>query len=90
MKFGTYTDRGVWLLLAAPLNYSTQFLLTCCAHSGHQSGHHFTVQDYTCAGRPGARGHEVIDAQTYAEWGVDYLKEDSCHARNDPSDGYRE
>eukprot|EP01084_Bolivina_argentea_P078537 142522_1 len=34
----------------------------------------------TCAGRPGALGYEEIDAQTYADWGVDYLKEDSCNA----------
>lgn len=34
----------------------------------------------TCASRPGAQGYEVLDAQTYADWGVDYLKEDSCHA----------
>jgi len=34
----------------------------------------------TCAGRPGSWGHEQIDADTYASWGVDYLKEDSCNA----------
>ena len=34
----------------------------------------------TCAGRPGSGGHEVLDADTFASWGVDYLKEDSCHA----------
>jgi len=39
----------------------------------------------TCAGRPGAQDHEQIDAKTYAEWGVDYLKEDSCHASGDHS-----
>jgi len=44
----------------------------------------------TCAGRPGAQDHESIDAQTYADWGVDYLKEDSCHAVNDPAAGYRQ
>ena len=33
----------------------------------------------TCAGRPGSLGHEDIDAQTYADWGVDYLKYDNCH-----------
>ena len=32
----------------------------------------------TCAGRPGSLGYEEIDAQTYAEWGVDYLKYDNC------------
>jgi alpha-galactosidase len=32
----------------------------------------------TCAGRPGSMGHEYQDAQQYANWGVDYLKEDWC------------
>ena len=34
----------------------------------------------TCLGRPGAKGHEVQDANTYAEWGIDYLKYDNCSA----------
>lgn len=37
----------------------------------------------TCAQRPGAQGYEEIDAKTYAEWGIDYLKEDSCFASTD-------
>eukprot|EP01120_Amphizonella_sp_Union-15-10_P009643 TRINITY_DN36_c0_g1_i1.p1 TRINITY_DN36_c0_g1~~TRINITY_DN36_c0_g1_i1.p1 ORF type:complete len:414 (-),score=103.15 TRINITY_DN36_c0_g1_i1:32-1273(-) len=37
----------------------------------------------TCAGRPGSQGYEKIDADTYAKWGVDYLKEDSCYATQD-------
>lgn len=44
----------------------------------------------TCAGRPGALGHEVIDANTYAEWGVDYLKEDSCNAVQDHDTAFGE
>ena len=33
----------------------------------------------TCGGRPGSFGYEAIDAQTYAEWGVDFIKEDWCY-----------
>lgn len=33
----------------------------------------------TCAGRPGSKGFEMEDAETYAQWGVDYLKYDWCH-----------
>ncbi|MBN2425313.1 MAG: glycoside hydrolase family 27 protein [Calditrichaceae bacterium] len=33
----------------------------------------------TCGGRPGSYGYEAIDAKTYAEWGVDYIKEDWCY-----------
>jgi alpha-galactosidase len=32
----------------------------------------------TCAGYAGSYGHEVQDAETYASWGVDYLKYDLC------------
>ena len=31
----------------------------------------------TCVGRPGSQGYETIDAQTYAKWGVDFVKEAS-------------
>jgi alpha-galactosidase len=34
----------------------------------------------TCAGRPGSRGYETLDASTYASWGVDFLKYDNCFA----------
>jgi alpha-galactosidase len=34
----------------------------------------------TCQGRPGTLGFEERDAQTYAGWGVDYVKEDWCNA----------
>ncbi len=33
----------------------------------------------TCGGRPGSKGFEYIDAQTYADWGVDFLKYDWCY-----------
>jgi alpha-galactosidase len=33
----------------------------------------------TCAKRPGSLGHEYQDAKQYANWGVDYLKEDWCN-----------
>lgn len=36
----------------------------------------------TCAGYEGSYGHEEQDAQTYAKWGIDYLKYDWCGARN--------
>jgi alpha-galactosidase len=39
----------------------------------------------TCAGRPGSLGYEEIDAKTYAEWEVDYLKYDNCYNEGKPS-----
>jgi alpha-galactosidase len=43
----------------------------------------------TCAKRPGSKDHEAIDARTYAEWGVDYLKYDWCNTEGqDTRDSY--
>jgi len=35
----------------------------------------------TCQGYEASHGHEEIDAKTWAEWGIDYLKYDWCGAR---------
>jgi alpha-galactosidase len=33
---------------------------------------------YTCEGRAASLGYEMIDAKTYADWGVDFVKYDFC------------
>ena len=33
----------------------------------------------TCQNYPGSFDHEFIDAETFAEWGVDFLKYDYCN-----------
>lgn len=40
----------------------------------------------TCAGYPGSFNYELLDAKTYAEWGVDYLKYDACGDKEGRSD----
>jgi alpha-galactosidase len=37
----------------------------------------------TCGGYEGSFGHEELDAQTYAHWGIDYLKYDYCSFQGD-------
>jgi alpha-galactosidase len=37
----------------------------------------------TCQGYTGSLGHELQDAQTYADWGIDYLKYDWCSYKGD-------
>jgi alpha-galactosidase len=32
----------------------------------------------TCAGKTGSQGHDAQDANTFASWGIDYLKYDLC------------
>eukprot|EP00035_Acanthoeca_spectabilis_P011041 m.194504 g.194504 ORF g.194504 m.194504 type:complete len:414 (+) comp15210_c0_seq2:1375-2616(+) len=39
----------------------------------------------TCAKRPGSYGHESQDAATFANWGVDFVKSDSCFTSVDPT-----
>ncbi|TQJ92200.1 ricin-type beta-trefoil lectin domain protein [Streptomyces sp. SLBN-31] len=39
----------------------------------------------TCAGYPGSLGHETTDAQSFASWGVDYLKYDNCNNNGVPA-----
>jgi alpha-galactosidase len=39
----------------------------------------------TCAGYPGSLGKEKLDAQTWADWGVDYVKYDNCYNQSDGS-----
>jgi alpha-N-acetylgalactosaminidase len=36
--------------------------------------------NYTCAGYPGVLGHMETDAQTFADWEVDYVKLDGCYS----------
>jgi len=50
------------------------------AHSkGLKFGLYSDAGFFTCEKRPGSLGYEEIDAKTYAEWGVDYLKYDNCY-----------
>jgi hypothetical protein len=39
---------------------------------------------YTCAGRPASLNYETVDANTWASWGVDYLKYDNCNTDGTP------
>lgn len=41
----------------------------------------------TCGGRPGSRGYEFQDAQTFANWGIDYLKYDWCNTEGLKTEG---
>jgi len=46
---------------------------------GFKFGLYSDSGNLTCANRPGSLGYEKIDAITYAQWGVDYLKYDNCN-----------
>ncbi|MGD0949785.1 MAG: glycoside hydrolase family 27 protein [Candidatus Binatia bacterium] len=42
----------------------------------------------SCQGFAGSLGHEDQDAQTFASWGIDYLKYDWCGGQGDPKAAY--
>ncbi|UXX80981.1 glycoside hydrolase family 27 protein [Reichenbachiella carrageenanivorans] len=50
---------------------------------GLKFGIYTDIAPLTCAGEEGSYGYEAIDAQTFAEWGVDYIKCDYCYAPKD-------
>jgi alpha-galactosidase len=55
------------------------------AHSkGLKFGIYTARGSRTCQNRPGAYQHEEIDAATYCDWGLDYLKNDNCGGSNWP------
>ncbi|KAK3914539.1 Alpha-N-acetylgalactosaminidase [Frankliniella fusca] len=61
----------------------------------HAKGLKFGIYEdfgnYTCAGYPGVLGYLQLDAQTFAEWDVDYVKLDGCYAHPSEMDrGYPE
>lgn len=51
-----------------------------------QKGFHFGIYsdagNETCGGYPGSLNYEELDAQTFASWGIDYLKLDGCNVYN--------
>eukprot|EP00036_Acanthoecidae_sp_10tr_P004928 CAMPEP_0182928406 /NCGR_PEP_ID=MMETSP0105_2-20130417/15570_1 /TAXON_ID=81532 ORGANISM="Acanthoeca-like sp., Strain 10tr" /NCGR_SAMPLE_ID=MMETSP0105_2 /ASSEMBLY_ACC=CAM_ASM_000205 /LENGTH=411 /DNA_ID=CAMNT_0025066409 /DNA_START=30 /DNA_END=1265 /DNA_ORIENTATION=- len=57
---------------------------------GLKFGLYTSVGTVTCHGgwSPGSYGHWDIDAQTFASWGVDYVKVDYCGALDSPN-GHR-
>ena len=49
---------------------------------GFKFGMYGCAGTLTCDGYPGSFDHEYIDAATFAEWGVDFLKYDYCFHSN--------
>lgn len=49
---------------------------------GFKFGMYGCAGTLTCDGYPGSFDHEYVDAATFAEWGVDFLKYDYCFHSN--------
>ncbi|UJF31385.1 NPCBM/NEW2 domain-containing protein [Paenibacillus hexagrammi] len=72
-------------IVADPVRFpSGMKALADYVHSkGLKLGLYTDVGFKTCGGRPGSRGYYDIDAKTYAEWGIDYVKVDWCYVDPD-------
>lgn len=46
---------------------------------GFKFGMYSSAGKFTCGGYPGSLDYEEIDAQNFADWGIDYLKYDNCY-----------
>ena len=59
----------------------------------HQKGATFGLytaeSPSTCGGYPASKNMEQLDAKTFADWGVDYLKVDGCGAPEYYKSGYK-
>lgn len=51
-------------------------------NKGLKFGMYSCAGTHTCGGYPGSFEHEFQDAETFASWGVDYLKYDYCYKPN--------
>ena len=54
---------------------------------GLKFGMYSCAGNQTCDGYPGSYEYEFIDAQTFADWGVDFLKYDYCY-KSEPEQGH--
>lgn len=88
MAWAWYKVKYIWpqpggcsFLYASELPFCYgEFFLSFQVHSkGLKLGIYADVGNKTCAGYPGSFGFYDIDAQTFANWGVDLLKFDGCY-----------
>jgi len=57
---------------------------------GFKAGLYSSCGNFTCEDMPGSYGYEDLDAKTFVEWGVEYLKYDYCHVVDLPTDPHHE
>jgi len=52
---------------------------------GLKIGIYSSAGTLTCQGLPASLDHEQVDAQSFADWGIDYLKYDNCNNQGRPA-----
>ncbi|QRW10767.1 hypothetical protein RhiLY_09766 [Ceratobasidium sp. AG-Ba] len=68
------------LLVADPAKFPSGIknLTTTLHNMGFKAGIYSDAGWFTCGGFPGSYSNELKDAQTFSDWGIDYLKYDNC------------
>ncbi len=80
-KVGEVRDENGKILTAR--DFPDMSAMTDHIHSyGLRAGIYSSPGERTCQRFEGSYGHEILDAQTYAEWGFDLLKYDWCSYNN--------
>ncbi len=72
-------DNGVIVVDAERFPSGMKALADYVHSKGLKFGLYTCVGTLTCKEKPGSYNYEEIDAATYAEWGVDYVKVDWCY-----------
>ncbi|MCX4903522.1 ricin-type beta-trefoil lectin domain protein [Streptomyces sp. NBC_00878] len=82
----TKTRNSAGQLVPDPVKFPSGISGTAAyIHSkGLKLGIYESAGSATCQGYPGSLGHEQTDANSFASWGVDYLKYDNCNHENVP------
>ncbi|VDL67188.1 unnamed protein product [Nippostrongylus brasiliensis] len=82
---GRQRDRTTGRLISDPVRFPSG--MRYLARYMHARGLNFGIyEDFgtkTCAGFPGSLGYLKLDAMTFADWEVDYLKLDGCNVDTD-------
>ena len=58
-----------------------QYIMFQVHNKGLKLGIYADFGTHTCGGYPGSKFYMELDAQTFADWGIDSLKLDGCYSR---------
>ena len=86
---GRYTN-GTIYAQTPQFNLTLKPLCDYIHSMGFKCGIYTDRGSKTCNNRPGSYGYECMDTNTFAQWGFDYVKEDSCHASTEPLIAFQE
>ena len=79
VKAGDRNSSGILQPDPVKFPYGIPNLVDYIHSLGLKAGIYTDVGNETCANYEGSFNHEMIDAKTFATWGIDFIEEDSCH-----------